>query len=273
MIKDYRAMAAANRSGEKPEEGIWETVKVIIQALLIAFFVRTFLYQPFNIPSSSMYPTLRIGDYLFVSKLSYGYGKYSFNFTFGAFGTSLVKCCPIDFDGRKVLPDVPKRGQVAVFKLPSDTEIDYIKRVIGLPGDRLQMLDGVLFINGEAVKKERIEDFVDVNSESNNDGFTVIPQYIETLPNGISYKVLDIANSEYDNTQEFLVPAGHYFMMGDNRDNSADSRAYGGVGYVPLENFVGRADIVFFSIAPGAAIWEVWKWPLEIRWSRFFNLI
>ena len=140
---------------------MWETVKVIIQALLIAFVVRTFFYQPFNIPSASMYPTLKVGDYLFVSKLSYGYGKYSFNFSLGMFGNEIITCCPIDFPGRVVLAETPKRGDVAVFKLPTDTEIDYIKRVIGLPGDRIQMRDGVLYINGEAVKKERIEDYTD----------------------------------------------------------------------------------------------------------------
>ena len=158
--KDYH-MAPAQDMRQKSEEGVWETVKVIIQALLIAFFVRTFFYQPFNIPSESMYPTLKVGDYLFVSKLSYGYSKYSFNFSFGGFGTTWITCCPIDFPGRVVLADTPKRGDVAVFKLPTDTNIDYIKRVIGLPGDRIQMRDGVLFINGEMVKKERIEDYVD----------------------------------------------------------------------------------------------------------------
>ena len=119
--KDYH-MAAAQDMRQKSEEGVWETVKVIIQALLIAFFVRTFFYQPFNIPSASMYPTLKVGDYLFVSKLSYGYGKYSFNFSLGGFGTTWIKCCPIDFPGRVVLADTPKRGDVAVFKLPTDTE-------------------------------------------------------------------------------------------------------------------------------------------------------
>ena len=161
--KDYH-MAPAQDMRQKSEEGVWDTVKVIIQALLIAFFVRTFFYQPFNIPSESMYPTLKVGDYLFVSKLSYGYSKYSFNFSFGGFGTTWITCCPIDFPGRVVLADTPKRGDVAVFKLPTNTEIDYIKRVIGLPGDRIQMRDGVLFINGEMVKKERIEDYVDTES-------------------------------------------------------------------------------------------------------------
>ncbi|MBI2719957.1 MAG: signal peptidase I [Rhizobiales bacterium] len=284
-------MAAAQDSRRKSDEGLWETVKVIIQALLIAFFVRTFLYQPFNIPSGSMYPTLNVGDYIFVSKLSYGYGKYSFNFTAFWF-----RCCPIDFPGRVVFADTPKRGDVAVFKKPSDTDIDYIKRVIGLPGDRIQMKDGVLFINGEAVKKERTEDYIetpyrdymvdqqtpqvqtlyrfDATDEVSLDPAPKpVPQYVETLPNGVKYRVLDaVANSSEDNTQEFLVPPDHYFMMGDNRDNSADSR-FPDVGYVPIENFVGRADVIFFSISHDASWWEVWRWPFAIRWGRFFNLL
>jgi signal peptidase I len=272
--KDYH-MAPARDMREKSEEGVWDTVKVIIQALLIAFFVRTFFYQPFNIPSESMYPTLKVGDYLFVSKLSYGYSKYSFNFSFGGFGTTWIKCCPIDFPGRVVLADTPKRGDVAVFKLPTDTNIDYIKRVIGLPGDRIQMRDGVLFINGEAVPKVRVEDYVD-NEPGAVDRGVPIEQFEETLPNGVKYRVLDRrpgSTGEVDNTDEYVVPAGHYFMMGDNRDNSEDSRFLNAVGYVPIENYVGRADIIFFSISRGTTLWEVWKWPFEIRWGRFLNLL
>ncbi len=273
MYKKDHSMAAAQDSRRKSDDGLWETVKVIIQALLIAFFVRSFLYQPFNIPSESMYPTLKVGDYLFVSKLSYGYGKYSFNFSLGGFGHEIIKCCPIDFAGRVVLADTPKRGDVAVFKLPSDTDIDYIKRVIGLPGDRIQMREGVLFINGEAVKKERIEDYVDTEP-SFQGGPNPIPQYIETLPNGVKYRVLDEdPNGSADTTEVYLVPENHYFMMGDNRDNSQDSRYQNVVGFVPVENYVGRADIIFFSISRDASLWEVWRWPFAIRWSRFFNLI
>jgi signal peptidase I len=254
---------------------VGETFKVIVQALAIAFFVRTFFYQPFNIPSGSMYPTLKIGDYLFASKLSYGYSKYSFNFSLGFFGPPIYQCCDfITFPGRKVLADVPKRGDVAVFKLPTDTSVDYIKRVIGLPGDHIQMKDGVLFINDVAVKKERIEDYVDPNAESNRFSMTNVPQYRETLPNGVTYTVLDIApDDDVDNTDVYVVPEGHYFMMGDNRDNSQDSRFLDKVGYVPIENFVGRADIVFFSLSPQATIKRIWEWPVLIRWSRFFHLI
>jgi signal peptidase I len=279
MTKNDHAMAARNAVGKKKDEGIWETFKVIVQALLIAFVVRTFFFQPYNIPSPSMYPTLKVGDYLFVSKLSYGYGKYSFNFSVGGFfgAEPWFKCCPVDFPGRKVLADVPKRGDVAVFKLPSNTDIDYIKRVIGLPGDQVQMREGVLYINNVAVKKERIEDYVDHDSAF---GGRPLAQYLETLPNGVKYKVLD--KEDYsnmpDNTDVYTVPEGHYFMLGDNRDNSSDSRYFPekdgqGVGFVPLENFMGRADILFFSISSDASLWRVWEWPFLIRWARFFNFI
>jgi len=264
---------------------IIETARVIIEALLIAFVVRMFLFQPFNIPSASMYPTLNIGDYLFVSKLSYGYGKYSFNFQlslperFG--GATIFKCCNfINFPGRIVFSNSPpQRGDVAVFKYPQDLSVDYIKRVIGLPGDRIQMKDGVLFINGQAVKKERIEDYVDSTTvpEAAREGVHfsggLIPQYRETLPNGVSYNVLDQGNFDEDNTIEYVVPADHYFMMGDNRDNSADSRFLNGVGYVPVENFVGKADIIFFSFKPEASLSKPWEWPSLIRYSRFFNWV
>lgn len=268
--QDHKLIAARAASG-KSEDSIWETVKVVVQAILIAFFVRTFLYQPFNIPSNSMYPTLKVGDYIFVSKLSYGYSKYSFNFSFGGFGKTWVECCPLSFPGRMILADVPARGDVAVFKLPSDTKIDYVKRVIGLPGDRIQMNDGKLSINGVAVPKVRIEDFVDADGEGQG---RPVPQYTETLPNGVVYTVLDLQeNNSADTTDEYVVPANHYFMMGDNRDNSQDSRFSDKVGFVPIENFVGRADIIFFSISSRATLWQLWNWPFQIRWGRFLNLI
>jgi signal peptidase I len=274
--------ATAANAKRKPEEGLWDTVKVIIEALLIAFFVRTFLYQPFNIPSGSMYPTLEVGDYLFVSKLSYGYSKYSFNFAPGFAGHTLFTFGPesfsfLDFQGRKFFADLPKRGDVAVFKLPRDRSTDYIKRVIGLPGDTIQMREGVLYINGEAVKKERIADYSDPSGECCHQETGPVRRFRETLPNGVSYEVLDLeANGPYDSAGPYVVPPGHYFMMGDNRDNSQDSRVppeSQGVGFVPYENFVGRADIIFFSIQPDAAIWEIWKWPFSIRWNRFLNIV
>ncbi len=164
----------------------------------------------------------------------------------------------------------PKRGDVAVFRLPRDTRIDYIKRVIGLPGDRIQMKDGVLHINGEAVKKEKLGviDDPDITEEP-----VPVDVYQETLPNGVTYRVLDIdSNSLYDTSREYVVPEGHYFMMGDNRDNSTDSR-YPQVGFVPFENFVGRANVIFFSIADGASPIELWKWPTDLRVSRLFSWV
>jgi len=242
----------------KRESGFGETVRVIIHALLIALVIRTFLFQPFNIPSGSMKATLLVGDYLFVSKYSYGYSHYSFPFS------------PPIFSGR-ILASPPDRGDVVVFRLPKDDSTDYIKRVIGLPGDRIQMIDGVLHINGQAVRRERIEDYIETEEGERT---SRVKRWRETLPNGVSYTTLDlIDNGFYDNTQEYLVPPGHYFMMGDNRDNSTDSRVLSQVGYVPFENIVGRAQIIFFSIAEGERAWMIWRWPWAVRWNRLFTIV
>ncbi len=236
--------------------GFLEFSRTILYAVLIAVVVRTFAFEPFNIPSGSMIPTLLVGDYVFVSKYAYGYSRFSL-----PFGLPLIP-------GR-ILFTPPKRGDVVVFKLPRDNKTDYIKRVIGLPGDRIQVRGGVVYINGEPVKRKRIEDFVETDSYGNTQR---IAQYIETLPNGRQYRVLDRGpNWPYDNTGVYVVPPGHYFMMGDNRDNSADSRAANGVGYVPAVNLVGRAEVVFFSTNGAAQLWEVWKWPFAIRFNRFFT--
>ena len=245
-----------SKSKAKEEGGILETIKVVVQALLIALVIRTLLFQPFNIPSGSLIPTLLIGDYLFVSKATYGYSRYSFPFGI------------IPFQGRFAVMSEPQRGDIVVFKFPPDNSTDYIKRLIGLPGDRVQMKEGVLYINDVAVPKEKIDDYVEtVGGEPRN-----IPRYRETLPNGVSYEVLDRdPQGNLDNTQVFVVPEGHYFMMGDNRDNSADSRV--DVGYVPFENFVGKAQIIFFSTNGEARIWEVWKWPFAIRYDRLGRFV
>jgi signal peptidase I len=262
-------MSAKIEPTNKSEESVWDLVKVILQALLIAFVVRTFFFQPFNIPSGSMIPTLLIGDYLFVNKLSYGYSKYSFNFSIGLGGRDLFKFGPVPFEGR-ILANVPARGDIAVFKLPADNETDYIKRVIGLPGDRIRVTDGVLYINDVAVKRERLND-LDMDASAGVRG--PIRQYREILPNGVSYVTYDLWDQgTADNTQEFKVPPNHYFMMGDNRDNSTDSR-FPQVGYVPYENLVGRATIIFFSHDPRYALYEFWDWPFAIRWGRLFTLV
>jgi signal peptidase I len=248
-----------DKKKKESEGGLLETVKVIIQALLIAVVVRSFLFQPFNIPSGSLIPTLLIGDYLFVSKYSYGYSKHSFPFS------------PPIFSGR-VWEATPKRGDIAVFKLPKDNSTDYIKRVIGLPGDRIQMLDGVLHINGKPVLRERIGNFRTTDAWGR---VQEVPLYRETLPEGTTHQIIEREGDRgfWDNTYVYSVPAGHYFMMGDNRDNSTDSRDESSVGFVPLENFVGRAEIIFFSIDEHASGWKIWQWPWTVRWERMFTPI
>lgn len=241
---------------QKKSGGLGETVSVIVQALLLALVIRTLLFQPFSIPSGSMRPTLLEGDYLFVTKWAYGYSRYS------------LPLSPNLFSGR-IFGSDPERGDVVVFKFPPNPSLDYIKRVVGLPGDRIQMKDGQLYINGTAVPREKVgqidnPDITEVNRP--------VDVYRETLPNGVSYDTLDLTpDSIGDNTREFVVPEGHFFMMGDNRDNSTDSRF--NVGFVPGENLVGRANIIFFSIASGASPLEIWKWPTEMRASRLFNFV
>ena len=235
--------------------GIWDSIRTLGYAVLIALVFRTFLFEPFNIPSGSMMPTLLIGDYLFVSKYAYGYSRHSFPLSFPP------------FEGR-IFGSVPARGDVAVFKLPSDGRTDYIKRIMGLPGDHLRMDQGTLIINGEPV--ERIPDGIFVDPDLGN---AEVPIFEEVLADGREYQTLDmLTRGPLDTTPEFVVPEGHVFAMGDNRDNSQDSRTRQ-VGFVPIENLVGRAELIFFSKERTARWWELWEWPTAIRWGRLFRPI
>ncbi|HEY6028698.1 MAG TPA: signal peptidase I [Pseudolabrys sp.] len=246
-------------SGTKRKEGgIGETARVVFHALIIALVIRTFLFQPFNIPSGSMKATLLVGDYLFVSKYSYGYSKYS------------LPLSPPVFSGRVPGGFMPERGDVVVFRLPKDTSVDYIKRVIGLPGDKIQVIDGQVFINGIGVKRERAPDFIETEEGTRE---APIKRWKETLPNGKTFYTLDLVDNGFaDNTQVYTVPPGEYFMMGDNRDNSTDSR-FSQVGFVPFENIVGKAQLIFFSVYDGERAWEFWRWPFSVRWTRLFTIV
>ncbi|MFC7050277.1 signal peptidase I [Emcibacter nanhaiensis] len=245
----------------KKEESWLEFASTVGLAVLIAIIFRSFIYQPFTIPSESMLNNLMVGDYLLVSKFSYGYSHHSLPFS------------PPLFSGR-IFESPVERGDVAVFRLPRDPGTYYIKRILGLPGDRIQMKKSVLYINGEAVKRERLEDYVRIK----NGRQEVFKQYRETLPSGRSYITLDMGyfpGSRADDTPVFRVPEGHYFGIGDNRDNSQDSRfpKSEGVGYIPSENVIGRAEFLTLSFDDQAALWEFWKWFPKERRERFFTKI
>ena len=244
---------------------VWEFVKTVVVVVTIVFVVRSFLFQPFRIPSGSMENTLLVGDYIIVSKYPYGYSNYSIPFA------------PNLFSGR-ILSSDPARGDVVVFAYPADPSVDYIKRIVGLPGDRIRMSGGVLYINGQPSKQERIPDYV----ETLNDGSErSVARYRETLAGGQAHEILDrVKDNVFDDTPEFVVPAGHYFMMGDNRDNSNDSRVpNSGVGFVPAANIVGRAEFILSSWSCSddwecaARLGEVWTWPWTLRTDRIFHAI
>jgi signal peptidase I len=237
-----------------------EIVKTVVYALLIAFVIRVLLFQPFTIPSASMEPTLFQGDYIIVSKFAYGYSRHSLPFS------------PPLFSGR-VLARQPQRGDVVVFKLPRDTHVDYIKRLIGLPGDRIQLRGGVVYLNGKPIPREELRPATELTPF----GFPrQVERFRETMPNGKSYITYSYgSDGEVDNTGVYVVPAGHYFFMGDNRDDSQDSRfpEAVGVGYVPFEDLVGKADIILLSWNDKAALFKPWTWFVDARPSRFFKLL
>jgi signal peptidase I len=263
--------------------GAWETAKTVVWALLIAGAFRTLFFQPFWIPSGSMKDTLLIGDFLFVNKMAYGYSYASCpSIPFTGIGADDV-CGFMDGDNTRIWGTMPERGDVVVFRHPV-TGADFIKRLIGLPGDRIQMRDGVLSINGEAVAVEPAGQFLETYAPQGPQGdyprcVGPLPEegqdcasdrYLETLPGGVTHAILDLGRSQADETGVFTVPEGHFFFMGDNRDNSIDSRFRQpqGVGFVPFENLVGRADRVMFSSA-GRSMLYFWTW----RPDRFFRSI
>lgn len=234
-----------------------QPLKLLGLACAAALLFRTFGYEAFNIPSGSMMPTLIAGDEVIVSKLSYGLSRYSLPFWHP------------DIAGR-LFGRSPVRGDVVVFKLPSNPDEDYIKRVIGLPGDRVQMIGGLLYINGVQVPAERVGDFLDPA-----DGIKDrMPQLVETLPAGISHPMLNTReHATTDQSPVWVVPMGHVFVMGDNRDVSEDSRAMDTVGFVPLDNLVGRAELRLFSLGDRTPWWQLWKWPSALRRARVLTRI
>jgi len=240
------------------KKSIIENIKTLFYALIIAVFIRSILIQPFYIPSSSMEPNLLVGDRLFVTKYSYGYSKHSFPFS------------PPIFEGRLVFTE-PKRGDVVVFKTPADNRTDYIKRLIGLPGDQIQFIDTNLYINNTEILKSRIskKDLI-FCGKKNIDVFT----FEELLPNGYKHNTVYLKDYTYQNSDIFIVPKDHYFFLGDNRDCSKDSRFLSSVGYVHKDNLVGKAQFIFFSSNKKiGSIFAFWKWHKSIRFNRTFDKI
>jgi signal peptidase I len=245
----------------------WDTIVVVVEALLIAIVLRFFLFQPFSIPTASMQQTLMIGDYFVANKFVWGYGKHSFSL--GRYGNFSA----LDFElpiSNRIFGRDPNRGDIAVFR-PVPQDIEYIKRIVGMPGDRIQVTNGRLIINGTMVEREEIGKKMDVDSNGDAREVTV---YRETFPEGTSHIIQEIAdNLPLDNTPEYVVPAGHYFMMGDNRDRSADSRVLSQVGYVPAINLIAKAEARFFSIKDNLPPWQIWTWPANVRWDRMFQYV
>lgn len=264
IIKGAKPISADDKQKNTPHDPPmtareeWaEFLKTAVIAVILALVIRTFLFEPFNIPSGSMKPTLEIGDYLFVYKPSYGYSKHSFPFGMAPIEDRILA------GGKE-----PKRGDVIVFKLPSDPSIDYIKRIVAMPGETVQVIDGRLYIDRREIPREP----VGLKQIDEGYGEVTMMEYIETLPGGVMHHIYEEGDDRpLDNTEEYIVPEGSYFVMGDNRDNSQDSRVQEMVGYVPLENIVGRAQFIFFSTNGYANLAEVWKWPKTVRYNRLFQ--
>tara|TARA_B100000029_G_scaffold447100_1_gene468640 strand:- start:173 stop:901 length:729 start_codon:yes stop_codon:yes gene_type:complete len=230
-------------------------LKSISLAVFIALIIRSFVAEPFNIPSGSMKPNLLVGDFIFVSKWSYGYSKHSLPFS-------------IPIIPRKIFTKTPNRGDVVVFKTPEDNRTDYIKRVIGLPGDQIRIVKGQIYLNDSLIQRKKIKDFIENDKNSSLKRIRMYEEY----HNDRVFKILDIMdNGIADNTELFIVPEGHFFAMGDNRDNSQDSR-FKTVGFIPFENLVGKARFIFFSLENSRFL-EIWKWPKAIRGIRIFQKI
>ena len=258
MTQNVQSAQTPEKSGAVNE--LVEIFKTIFYALLIALVLRVIFFQPFTIPSASMEPNLYEGDYIIVSKFSYGYSHHSIPFS------------PPLFKGR-ILGKEPTRGDIAVFKLPSDNRTDYVKRIIGLPGDRIQMKAGLLWVNDKLVAREALSP---VREDVGGGYIRDVARFQERLATGKTFVTQDFGtDGELDNTDVFVVPEGHYFFMGDNRDNSADSRLSreSGVGFVPAENLVGKAQIILLSWKPEASIFKPWTWVLDARPSRFFKVL
>ena len=241
-----------SKNKDKNNNSFYELLKTLFYAGTIAVLFRSILFEPFNIPSGSMIPSLLVGDYLFVSKYSYGYSRYSFPFGI----------LPIN---DRLIYDVPQRGDIIVFRKPGDEQVDYIKRLIGLPGDTVQLIDGRLYVNDKLVNRKK----TNIGQITKNNGSKInLIEYEENIFNTKSYKIIESSDNDFfDNTIKFTVPMDNFFFMGDNRDNSKDSRA-SEVGFVPKINLIGKAQIIFFSHNGSSRFYEFWNWHNLIRFSR-----
>jgi len=284
-------MSTAKQSAKAQASNGWvETGKTLLYAMLIALGVRTIAIEPFNIPSGSMIPTLLVGDFLFVSKYSYGYSRFSIPFSPPVFGWTKT--------GR-IFGSLPRRGDVVVFRYTRDTSVDYVKRVIGLPGDTIQVKGGHLFICTPAAdhpcgtkddpEKNLVEaprspqNGIEYEVPDNRTGTRILAkEYTELLPNGVQHNILKYSDDAHldpgteidaNNTIPYVVPESNLFMMGDNRDDSSDSRFQNDLGFVPVKNLVGRTQFIFFSFDASAPGWQFWMWPFEVRWGRLLKAV